>query len=182
MYEHAPAITLVIAILAAFLISIAAAKYAIRDNFVRTRFIMSALFVFIVSTLSISFLPFAALTFPYALPGFLVGIILGQAIGVRTEQQKIVEHGIEHYMERFAHISHEDVRRLTWWSIVNFYSIMCGLVLINLIGFTNIILHGQHTSFIIGTSIVGALFVGSIFPYLVHLWAIPRHAARRAKK
>jgi hypothetical protein len=178
MSEHTPAVIAVLALLAIFLISVAAGKYAFKDNFVRTRFIMSALFIFITSTLTISFWPFALLTFPYALPALLVGIILGQRIGVHTEQLKIVEH----YMERFAHISHDDVTKLTWWSIINFYSIMCGLVLINLIGFTNIILGGSRT-FIIATSVAGALFVGSIVPYLIHLWTIPfTHHRLTAKK
>jgi cytochrome bd-type quinol oxidase subunit 2 len=179
MADHAAAITAVIAILAAFLISLAVAKYTIKDNFVRTRLIMSALFLFITTTLSISFWPYALLTFNYSFPSFLIGIILGQIIGVRTEQQKIVEHGIERYAERFARVSAEDVKKLTWWSIINFYSIMCGLVLINLIGFTNIILHGSP-AFIIATSMVGALFVGSIVPYLIHLWTVRlRHGATR---
>jgi hypothetical protein len=181
MSDHTPAIIAVLALLAAFLISIAVSKYAFKDNFTRTRVVMSALFLFITSTLTISFWPFAVMTFPYALPALLFGIILGQSIGVRTEQLKIVEHGIEHYMERFAHISHEDVKKFTWWSLINFYSIMCGLVLINLIGFTNIILGGSK-NFIIGTSVAGALFVGSIVPYLFHLWTIPFTHHRLAKK
>lgn len=181
MADHTFAITAVLALLAAFLISIAAVKYAVADNFLRTRLTMSALFIFIVSTLTISFWPYARLTFNYALPALLIGIILGQIIGVRTEQQKLVEQGIERYMERFAHIHKEDVRKLTWWSIINFYSISCGLILINLIGFTNIILHGSER-FIIATSIVGALFVGSIVPYLVHLWRLSfTHPATRRR-
>lgn len=165
-------ITLAIALLALFLISITVVKYAVPDNFIRTRFIMSALFAFIVVTLSISFWPFALMTFPYAVPALLLGILLGHLIGVRTEQQKIVTNGIEHYMEHFARIDHKDVKNLTWWSLINFYSIMCGLVLINLIGFTNIILQGSPF-FINATSVVGAAFIGSIIPYLYHLWTLP---------
>lgn len=171
MADHSFAITAVIALLAAFLISIAAFKYAIEDNFLRTRLVMSALFIFIVSTLTISFWPYAGLTFNYSFPALLIGIILGQIIGVRTEQQKIIEEGVERYAEHFAHIRKEDVKKLTWWSVINYYSISCGLILINLVGFTNIILHGSER-FIIATSIVGALFVGSIIPYLVHLWSL----------
>ncbi|KND50375.1 MAG: hypothetical protein AB202_01825 [Parcubacteria bacterium C7867-007] len=165
-------VIIVVALLALFLISITVSKYAMHDNFLRTRFIMSALFGFIVLTLTISFWKFALMTLPFTVPSMLVGIGLGYLIGVRTEQQKILTHGIEHYMERFARIEHKDVKNLTWWSLINFYSIMCGLILINLIGFTNVILQGSP-GFIIATSVVGAAFIGSILPYLYHLWTLP---------
>lgn len=165
-----PSIIIVIALLAVFLIGITIVKYAVHDNFMRTRLQMTALFSFIVLTLSISFWPFAALTLPYSIPALLVGILLGYFIGVHTERQKLMMHGFERYMERFARIEHSDVKNLTWWSIINFYSIMCGLILINLVGFTNVILQGSPT-FIIVTSAVGAAFVGSILPYLAHLWS-----------
>lgn len=167
----------VIALLALFLISITVSKYAIHSNFARTRFTMSALFSFIVLTLSISFWPSARLTFPFALPMLLLGMLLGYAIGVRTERQKLMMHGVERYMERFAHIDPQDLKNLTWWSFINFYSIMCGLVLINLVGFTNVILQESRV-FTILTSMVGAAFIGSILPYLAHLWSIP--LARRS--
>jgi cytochrome bd-type quinol oxidase subunit 2 len=54
---HAAPIIIVIALLALFLIAMTIFKYAIHDNFMRTRLTMSALFVFIVATLSISFWP-----------------------------------------------------------------------------------------------------------------------------
>src|SRR6266403_2977887 len=163
-------IILVIALLALFLISITVIKYAVADNFARTRFTMSALFLFIVCTLSISFWPSATMTIPYTAPAFMLGVLLGYFIGVHTERQKLMMNGAEHYMEHFAHIEHSDFKKLTWWSIVNFYSIICGLILINLIGFTNIILKGSPT-FIVITSVVGAALVGSIVPYLAHLWS-----------
>jgi cytochrome bd-type quinol oxidase subunit 2 len=172
MFGTTASVIVVIALLALFLISITVFKYAISDRFLQTRLIMSALFAFIVLTLSISFWPSATLTLPYSIPALCLGILLGYFIGVRTERQKIMMHGLEHYMERFAHIEHEDVQKLTWWSIINFYSVMCGLVLINLVGFTNIILGGSPT-FIIITSVVGAALIGSIVPYLAHLWTIP---------
>jgi hypothetical protein len=162
---------IVIALLALLLISVTVFKYTCKTKFMEIRMTMSALFFFIVATLSISFWPFASMTLPFTIPAFFVGILLGYAIGVRTERQKITMHGIEHYMEHFAHISREDVKRFSWWSVVNYYTIMCGLVLINLVGFTNVILKGSPV-FIIGTSVVGALFIGSILPYLVHLWSI----------
>jgi hypothetical protein len=169
-----PSVIIVIALLALFLISITVSKYAIQNNFVRTRFIMSALFAYIVITLSISFWPFALLTLPYAIPAALLGMALGYFIGVRTERQKIVMNGVEHYVEHFAHVNPKDFKNLPWWSIINFYSIMAGLILINLIGFTNIILQGSP-AFIIATSVVGAAFIGSIFPYLIHLWLFHVH-------
>jgi F0F1-type ATP synthase assembly protein I len=43
----------------------------------------------------------------------------------------------------------------------------------------DVILHGSP-AFIIATSMVGALFVGSIVPYLIHLWTVRlRHGATR---
>lgn len=172
MSDHTSAIIAVLAILAAFLISVPASKYMIHNNFKRTRLIMSAFFLFVVAALSISFWPYGMMTFNYSFPAILMGIILGQIIGVRTEEQKEMEQGVEYYLEHFAEIKPEDLKNLSWWSIVNFYSIMCGLVLINLIGFTNIILKGSP-AFIIATSSIGAFFVGTIVPYLIHLWAHP---------
>jgi hypothetical protein len=165
-------ITIAVALLALFLISITIFKFAVKNTFTRTRFMMSTLFIFIVLTLSISFWPYAYLTLPYAIPALIVGMILGYAIGVRTARQKLMMQGIERYMERFAIIEHSDVKNLNWWSLVNFYSIMSGLILINLVGFTNVILKGNST-FIIFTSIVGAALIGSIIPYLAHLWTFP---------
>lgn len=176
------AVIFLIALLALFLIGITVVKYAIVDTFVRTRLTMSALFCFIVATLSIAFWPSAPITLPFTVPAFGVGMLLGYFIGVRTARQKLMMQGAEHYMEHFAHIDPEDLKHLTWWSIINFYSIMCGLVLINLIGFTNIILRGSP-AFIILTSSVGALFVGSIVPYLAHLWTVPlMRRQERARK
>jgi hypothetical protein len=156
--NHVPAIIAVIALLAAFLISITIFKYTVRNNFTRTRLVMSALFIFIVATLSISFWPSAPMTLPYTIPTM---------------------HGVEHYMEHFTHIHFSDLRSLTWWSFINYYSIIGGLILINLIGFTNIILGGSPI-FIVISSVVGAALVGSIFPYLVHLWSVPAPANTRA--
>jgi hypothetical protein len=173
-----PALIAVIALSALFLISVPVLKYVIRDNFIRTRFLMSALFAFIVLTLSVSFWPSARMTLPFAIPALLLGIALGYVIGVRTERQKLTMHGVEHYMEHFAHIDIQDVKSLTWWSVVNYYSIMSALVLINLVGFTNVILAGSP-SFVIITSVVGAALIGSILPYLVHLWTLSPNALRK---
>jgi hypothetical protein len=165
-----------LALLALFLISLTAAKYAFKDKFTRTRFIMTALFLYIVATLTVSFWHLAVDTLPFVIPAFIVGVVLGHLVGVRTEQQKIMMHGLERYMERFAHISKDDMRNFTWWSFVNFYSITCVLILINLVGITNVLLHGSRL-LTIETSVVGAAFIGSIVPYLIHLWTLEyRHA------
>lgn len=166
----------VIALLALFLIALTVAKYAVKSAFVRTRLIMSGLFGFIVLTLSISFWQSAFMTLPFTIPSLLLGVALGYHIGVRTERQKIMVHGIEHYMEHFAYIDPAEVRKLTWWTVVNYYSIMAALIVINLIGFTNVILKGSPL-FIIVTSCVGAALIGSILPYLAHLWSIRREKA-----
>ena len=172
MVDLPTSITLAIALLAAFFIILTALQYAIRNAFVRTRILMTALFLFIIGTLSISFWPYGRLTLPYTIPALVIGIALGYNLGVKAERHKLMTQGIEHYMEHFAHIHSTDLKRMTWWSVVNFYSIMCGLVLINLIGFTNVILQGSPLA-IVATSVVGALFIGSIIPYLAHLWSVP---------
>jgi hypothetical protein len=168
-----------LAILALFLISVAASRYAIQSDFARTRFVMSALFFYIVISLSISYWSLALRTLPFAVPAFLIGLLLGELVGVRTERQKLFMHGLEGYMERFAHISHKDVQNLTWWSFINFYSVTCVLILINLIGFTTVILD-RSAPLAILTSVVGAALIGSILPYLAHLWRLP--AATQAQE
>ncbi|MDP3646259.1 MAG: hypothetical protein Q8R25_04175 [bacterium] len=164
-------ITITLALLAFFLIFITSLKYAIRNNFMRTRVIMTSFFLFIVCTLTISFWPYAMATFPFTVPAAIIGAMLGYLIGVRTEQQKLRAHGLEYYMEHFAHIHSTDLKNLTWWSVVNFYSVMGGLVLINCVGLSTVFFYGSE-SWAIGTSVVGALLIGSIAPYLVHLWSV----------
>jgi hypothetical protein len=164
-------IAIVIALLAFFLIFITALKYAVSNNFMRTRIIMTAFFLFIVCTLTISFWPYAMATFPFTVPAFLIGAFLGYLIGVRTEQQKVRAHGLEHYMEHFAHIHSHDLKNLSWWSVINFYSVMGGLVLINFVGFSTVFHEGSR-GWAITTSVIGALLLGSIVPYLVHLWSV----------
>jgi hypothetical protein len=166
-------VVFVIALLAFFLIFITGLKYAVHNNFTRTRVIMTAFFLFIVCTLSISFWPYGAVTFPYTIPAFIIGACLGYLIGVRTEQQKLRANGIEYYVEHFAHIHSHDIKNLTWWSIVNFYSVMGGLILINFVGFSTVF-HNGSEKWAIATSVVGALLLGSIVPYLAHLWSVNR--------
>lgn len=171
-------ITLVIALLTAFLCFAVGAKYAIPNNFVRTRLIMTSFFCFIVATLTISFWEYRVSSLPYTIPAALAGILLGYLLGVRTEQQKLRVGGVEHYMEHFAHIHLYDITALNWWSVINFYTVMGGLLLINLVGLSTVIFGGDAQS-AIRTSMVGAFLLGTIVPYLVHLWSIK--AAHHAK-
>ncbi|MDO8517819.1 MAG: hypothetical protein Q7S26_00810 [bacterium] len=165
-------ITIVIALLAVFLIFITGLKYVVASNFARTRLIMSSFFIFIVATLSISFWPYATATLPYSAPAMLAGITIGYLLGVRTEKQKLRVQGMRRYMEHFAHIHFSDIQSLTWWSFINFYSVGGGLVLINLVGASNV-LFGGDKSWAILTSAFGAFLLGTIVPYLVYLWSLP---------
>ncbi len=170
-----PSIVLAIAILTVFLALVVGLKYAVQDNFTRTRIGMTAFFVFIVVTLTISFWEHALVTLPFTVPSAIVGIIIGYVLGVRTEQQKLAMHGLEYYMDHFAHIHLSDFMHLTWWSFINFYSVMGALALINLVGLTNVIFAGSESLtelLAICSSVFGAFLIGSIVPYLLHLWSI----------
>lgn len=164
-------IPLVIALLTAFLCFAVGLKYAALTGFERTRLTMTAFFVFIVATLSISFWQYALISLPYTIPAALIGALAGYWFGVRTERHKLRTHGLEHYMEHFAHVHLHDVAALNWWSIINFYTIMGGLLLINLIGLSTVIFGGEQVS-AVRTSMVGAFLLGTIVPYLAHLWSI----------
>jgi len=162
-----------LAFLAAFLISIVIAKYSIATEFGRTRFIMSALFLYIVASLTNTYWRFALMTLPYTIPAGLIGILLGYLAGVRTERRKLMMQGAERYIERFARISKDEVATFTWWTFINFYSITAALILINFIGFTSVLMHSSK-GLINATSVVGASLIGSIIPYLIHLWIFPK--------
>jgi hypothetical protein len=171
-------ITLVIALLTLFLCFVAGLKYVLLSNFMRTRLIMTSFFLFIVATLTISFWEYRIASLPYTIPAALIGLLLGYLLGVRTAQQKLRTSGMEHYMEHFAHVHAHDVAALNWWSIINFYTVMGGLLLINLVGLSTVIFGGDAQS-AIRTSMVGAFLLGTIVPYLAHLWSIK--AAHHAK-
>jgi hypothetical protein len=171
MNQLPASITIVVALLAIFLVFITSLKYSGWSNFSRTRAMMTSFFFFIVATLTISFLPFAMDTFPYSAPAFLVGLLIGYLFGVTTEQQKLRAQGLQHYMQHFAHIHVDDFRHLTWWSVINFYSVMGGLLLINLVGLSTVIFHGSEIWAIL-TSAAGAFLLGTIVPYLIHLWSV----------
>jgi len=170
--EHlSVAIPLTVAALAAFLIFITALKYAVADDFRRIRLIMTAFFLFVIATLTLSFWPWALATLPYSIPAALVGIAVGYFVGARAAQERLMLEGLEQYMEHFAHVHLADMASLKWWSVINFYTVMGALLLINLVGLSNIIMGGSAGG-AIATSAVGAFLLGTLLPYLAHLWSI----------
>ena len=160
-----------IAVLTLFLSFITALRFAIRSNFVRTRLIMTSFFVFIVVMLSVSFWRYALATLSFTIPVMFFGIFIGHVVGVRAAKEKLKTQGLEFYMEHFAHVHFHEVRSLSWWSLINFYSISGALLLINLAGLSNVIFHGSELGAIV-TSIIGSFLIGTIVPYLFHLWSI----------
>ncbi len=164
-------VTVTVALLTVFLIFAVALKYGSFSSFSRTRLVMTAFFFFIVATLTISFWKFALDTLPYSAPAALLGIIAGYLLGVQTERQKLRVQGIKTYMEHFAHIHSSDLKSLTWWSFINFYTVIGALALINLVGLSNVIFDGAERWAII-TSAFGAFLLGTLVPYLLHLWSI----------
>lgn len=165
------AIVLAIAVLAIFLSYLVVLKYTVRENFHRTRLTMTSFFFFIVITLSISFWQYTLATLPYTVPAFAIGLIAGTLVGLRGAEERLRQEGHAHYREHFAHI-HIGSGNLTWWSFINFYTIMGALVLINLVGFSTVLMPSE--SLAITTSTVGALLLGTIAPYLVHLWSLSK--------
>ncbi len=165
-------IVLAIAVLAIFLSYLVVLKYTVRENFHRTRLSMTSFFFFIVTTLSLSFWQYAAHTLPYTIPAFIVGVILGYLVGVRGAEERLKREGHAHYREHFAHVHVRGLQDVTWWSVINFYTIMGALVLINLVGISLVLVPSETLG--IGTSAVGALLLGTIAPYLMHLWTISR--------
>lgn len=164
-------ITLVIAVLTIFLSFVIVLKYATEDAFTRTRLVMTAFFVFIVATLTLSYWQFFFDTLPYTLPAGIVGVLTGYLIGVRTAQAKLAAEGAARYLKHFAHIHLRDVLQGNWWAVINFYSVMGALALINLVGLTTIIFHNLKPMTLL-TSAFGAFLIGTIIPYLIHLWTI----------
>jgi hypothetical protein len=161
-------ITITIALLTVFLCYVVVLKYAIANEFVRTRLMMTGFFFFIVSTLTISFWEYTQATLPYSIATFTLGAVIGYVVGVRAAEARVQSEGLTHYMEHFAHIHWES--NLQWWSFINFYSVMGALVLINFVGFELVIARNER--FAITASAVGAFLLGTIFPYLAHLWSI----------
>ncbi|HEV8666849.1 MAG TPA: hypothetical protein VN665_03320 [Candidatus Paceibacterota bacterium] len=172
-------ITLVIALLTVFLCLTVGITYTQMSNFMRTRLIMTAFFFFIIATLTISFWQYRIESLPYTVPAAVIGMLLGYLLGVRTEQEKLAVQGIEQYMEHFSHVHIYDFTRLKWWSVINFYTVGGGLLLINLVGLSTVIFGGDAQS-AIRTSMVGAFLLGTVAPYLIHLWSIraPHHKSK----
>jgi hypothetical protein len=173
-------ITVTIALLTVLLVFITALKYAVPDDFARTRAIMTSFFFFIIATLTISFWRYAMATLPFTIPAFFIGSVVGYIVGVRAAEKKLTAQGLAHYMEHFAHVHARDLRKLNWWSVINFYSIMGALVLINFVGLSTVIFR-QSQDLAILTSAVGAFLLGTIAPYLLHLWSIRTKRAATAR-
>ena len=79
--------------------------------------------------------------------------------------------GFENYVEHFAHVHLADVTKLQWWSLVNFYSVTGALLLINFVGLSTVIFAGSET-WAIATCVFGAFLIGTVAPYIIHLWSI----------
>lgn len=174
-----PSITLTIVLLTAFLIFVSALKFTIEDHFKRTRLMMTSFFFFIIATLTISFREYTLITLPFTIPAFLVGVGAGYLVGVRAAEARIKMEGAVHYMQHFAHVHLTDFEHFNWWSVINFYTVMSALALINLVGLTTVLFHNTKPLTLL-TSAVGAFLIGSIVPYLIHLWSI-RVRQKRSK-
>ncbi len=171
MNELPLSVIVVLAVLTLFLSYTLVLKYAVQNRFVRTRLVMTSFFCFIVVTLTVSFWQYTLATLPFTIPATLGGIVVGYVVGVREAERKLAMQGLNYYMEHFAHVHLDDVAEFNWWSLINFYSVMGGLLLINLVGLSNVIFGGAEKWAIL-TSVVGAFLLGTIVPYLIHLWSI----------
>jgi hypothetical protein len=171
MYHLPPSIILTIAVLTVFFIFIVAAKFAIEDDFARTRLVMTAFFFFIVATLTICFSEFFVATLPYTIPAGAFGVLVGFLIGVPAAESRLKKEGVGRYRHDFAQIEVSGIRGFKWWSLINFYTVFATLLLINLVGFTTVLLHNLEPM-ALATSAFGAFLIGTIVPYLYHLWTI----------
>lgn len=163
--------TIAIATLAAFLIFITALKYAMADTFARTRLIMSAFVAFIVAALTASFWQYTVPSLGFSLPALALGMLAGHFVGVRAAQEKLVAQGVERYVEHITHVNFGDSQNLQWWSVINFYTIAGALVIINLLGLS-VVLFNQSATLVFATCAIGAFLVGTLLPYLAHLWRV----------
>jgi hypothetical protein len=168
-----PSIIITVAVLTVFLSLILILKYAVEDAFMRTRLMMTAFFFFIVATLTISFWEFFFATLPYTIPAGLAGVVAGFIIGVPAAEERLKKEGLSRYMQDFAQIEVRGIKGFQWWSVINFYTAVSALLLINLVGFTSVLLHNLEPMALV-TSAFGAFLIGSIMPYLVHLWTIKK--------
>ncbi|MBP9711370.1 MAG: hypothetical protein KBD50_03895 [Candidatus Pacebacteria bacterium] len=160
-----------IAILTIFLGFVSAVKLGVEDEFTRMRLIMTGFFCFIVATLTLSYYEFFFLTLPFTIPAGAFGVLIGYLIGVQADRAKLATQGAARYVKHFSHIHLKDVEQGNWWAVINFYSVMGALLLINLVGLTTVIFHNLQP-LTLATSAFGAFLIGSIVPYLIHLWSI----------
>lgn len=171
MPERSFIIIAAIAILTVFLGIISILRYAVPDRFTRNRLIMTLFFCFIVVTLTLSFWEYALTSLIFTIPAVTLGAVVGHFVGVKEAQEKLMLQGAEHYMEHFAHIHFEDVKNFQWWSLINFYTVAGALLLINFVGLSTVIFRGTQ-SWAIATCVFGAFLLGTVAPYLIHLWSI----------
>ncbi len=170
MYHLPGSIILTIAVLTFFLGLTVVIKYSVEKQFSRMRLIMTAFFFFIIATLTISFWQFTMATLPFTIPAWIIGAVVGYFTGVRAAEHRLKSEGQEHYMEHFAEVEMKG-GKFKWWDVVNFYTVASALILINLVGLSTVIFRGAEGWAII-TSMGGAFLLGTIAPYLVHLWRI----------
>jgi len=175
-----PSIIITVAVLTLFLGSIVVIKYAIEDHFMRTRLMMTAFFFFIIATLTISFWEFFFATLPYTIPAGVIGVIAGFLIGVPAAEERLKKEGLARYKQDFENVEVRGIKGFAWWSIINFYTVISALVLINLVGLTTVLLHNLKPMALL-TSAFGALLIGSIIPYLIHLWSIKKKGGATAQ-
>jgi len=166
-------ITITIAALAAFLVYLTVLTYAVADDFYRARLVMTSFFVFIIFTLTLAFWPYRYSSLPFAGTAFVIGVMLGYYIGVRAAKQRLTMEGLTHYIEHATHVHSKDLTSLKWWSVINFYTIMGALLIINLVGLSMVWLKGNDM-LAITTCVLGAFGVGTLAPYLSHLWSLRR--------
>src|SRR3569623_318091 len=171
MYALPSSIIITIADLTVLFIAIVALKFAVEDDISRTRLTMSAFFLFIVVTLTLCFKDFFFATLPYSIPAGIVGVILGVFIGLPAAQERLKKEGLSRYRQDFASLEARGVRGVHWWTFLNFYTVITALVLINLVGLTTVLLHNLKPMALV-TSAFGAFLIGSILPYLWHLWTL----------
>jgi ABC-type amino acid transport system permease subunit len=171
IYSLPPSIILIVAVLTAFLAFTVVMKYAIEEEFKKNRLIMTGFFFFIVTTLTLSYHEFFFATLPYTIPAGIAGVIAGFLIGVPAAEERLKKEGLARYKHDFAQLEVKGFQGFHWWSVLNFYTVMGSLILINLVGLTTVILHNLEPM-ALATSAFGAFLIGSILPYLYHLWSI----------
>jgi hypothetical protein len=127
--------------------------------------------VFIVFTLTLAFWEYRYSSLPYATPALIVGVLLGYFVAVRAAKERLMIEGMAHYIAHATHIHSKDLTALKWWSVINFYSIMGALLIINLVGLS-MVWFRNNDMLAITTCALGAFGVGTLVPYLYHLWSI----------